>query len=136
MLLKHRSIVVLSAALSISLLASCHHKGRDTEMDKPLKPVITREDIEKVHARTALDAVQRLRGDVLISRYAPSSILMNKHLHPVVFLNDQYYGAIDELRQIPSAEIEEIRILSGPDAVQKFGSQFGGGVIQIISRVS
>jgi glutaredoxin len=135
MSLRHRFNAVVGT-LSIALLASCHHKARDSEMDKPLKPTITREDIEKVHARTALDAVQRLRGDVLVSRYAPSSILLNKQLHPVVFLNDQYYGAIDELRHIPAGEVEEIRILNGSDAVQKFGSQFGGGVIQIISRVS
>ena len=118
------------------LSAGCHNKARENAMATPLKPVITRDDIERIKAKTALDAVQRLRSDVLVSRTAPSSFMMNKHLHPVVFLNDQYYGAIDELRHIPANDVEEIRILNGSDAVQKFGSDYGGGVIQIISRVS
>ena len=37
---------------------------------------------------------------------------------------------------MPVDGIEEIRILSGTDAVTKFGSQYGGGIIQVIARVS
>jgi len=129
-----RHIHSLVAATMLAT-AACHHRAHPNELPAKNLPVITRADIEKAHARTALDAVQRYRSDVLIAR-APSSILLSKHVRPVVFLNDQYYGAVDELRQIPAMEVEEIRILSGPDAVQKFGSQYGGGVIQIISRVS
>jgi outer membrane cobalamin receptor len=95
--------------------------------------VITREDIERIRAATALDIVQRYRADVLTAR-APSSVLLNRQIHPVVFLNEQYYGAIDELRNVPADGVQEIRLFSGPDAVTKFGSQYGGGVIQIVSR--
>lgn len=95
--------------------------------------VITREDIERVHARSALDAVQRYRSDVLV-RKAPSSVLLDKRPYPVVFLNDQELGQIDELRNVPADEVEEIRIHTGPEATTKWGSRFGGGVIQIISR--
>ena len=133
--MRFRSVTFAVFAATV-VSAGCHHKARSNAMATSLKPIITREDIERVKARTALDAVQRLRSDVLVSRTAPSSILLSKHLHPVVFLNDQYYGAIDELRHIPANDVEEIRILNGADAVQKFGSDYGGGVIQIISRVS
>ncbi|HEX8941901.1 MAG TPA: hypothetical protein VF785_02120 [Gemmatimonadaceae bacterium] len=97
--------------------------------------VITRDDIERIRAATALDIVQRYRADVLTDR-APSSVYMNKHIHPVVFLNEQYYGGIDELRNLPADGVQEIHVLSGPDAVTKFGSQYGGGVIQVVSRSS
>lgn len=121
--------------MTVVMAAACSHRGQRESARNAHLPVITRADIERVHARTALDAVQRFRSDVLVAR-APSSILLSKHTYPVVFLNGQYYGGVDELRQFPAADIEEIRILSGPEAVQQFGSQFGGGVIQIISRVS
>lgn len=131
-----RQIIVLCATVGLAaLVPGCTHRRNPDMLAQKNLPVISRADIERAHARTALDAVQRYRSDVLVAR-APISILANKHTRPVVFLNDQYYGAVDELRQIPAVEVEEIRILSGPDAVQKFGSQYGGGVIQIISRVS
>jgi len=125
-------ITVVLAALHV---AACMHRGSSEQAQPALISVITRADIERIHARSALDAVQRLRSDVLTAR-APSSVLLNKHVHPVVFLNDQYLGAVDELQHYPADSIEEIRILSGPDAVTKFGSQYGGGVIQIIARIS
>jgi hypothetical protein len=52
----------------------------------------------------------------------------------VVFLNDQFYGPLDGLRSVSAGTLQEIRYFSGTDAVVRFGSQFGGGVIQLISR--
>jgi hypothetical protein len=97
------------------------------------KSIINRDDIERVHALTALDAVQRYRADVLVTR-APSSILLNKQMHPVVFLDTQFLGQIDELRNIGADGIKEIRLYGGTDATRLFGAQYGGGVIQIIPR--
>jgi len=126
---------VVAVALFALPVAACVHRASSEQAQPALISVITRADLERIHARTALDAVQRLRSDALTAR-APSSVLLNKHIHPVVFLNDQYLGAVDELQHYPADSIEEIRILSGPDAVTRFGSQYGGGVIQIIARIS
>jgi hypothetical protein len=114
-------------------LASCVRAAPTQELTD--QSLITRADIERIHAMTALDIVQRYRSDVLISR-APSSVLLNKHIHPVVFLNGQFFGAVDELRNLPADGVEEVRFYSGPDAVTKFGSQYGGGVILVVSRSS
>ena len=46
----HRTAAILTIALTMSSMAACHHKARDGAMTTPLKPVITREDIERVHA--------------------------------------------------------------------------------------
>ena len=128
------SVVVVSA-IGVSL-ASCVRAAAPSEVGGLAnQSVITREDIERSRAATALDIVQRYRADVLTAR-APSSVLLNKHIYPVVFLNEQFYGAIDELRNMPADGVQEIRLFSGPDAVTKFGSQYGGGVIQIVSRSS
>ena len=95
--------------------------------------VITRADIEKIHASTALDVVSRYRNDVLVAR-PPSSIYLSKRTYPVVFQDTQFFGQVDELRNISADGIGEIRFYNGPDAVRLFGAQYGGGVIQIVSR--
>ena len=38
---------------------------------------------------------------------------------------------LDELRQIPSNTVEEIRYLSGTDAQTKYGPRFPAGVIEV-----
>jgi outer membrane cobalamin receptor len=95
--------------------------------------VISRDDMDRIHAATALDAVQRYRADVLVTR-APSSVYLNKQQHPVVFIDSQFWGQVDELRNIGADGIKEIRFFDGTDAVRLFGAQYGGGVIQIVSR--
>jgi outer membrane cobalamin receptor len=129
-----RSAFALALVVMIFTLSlSCG--GRGSRPKGSAQPsLISRADIERVRARSALDAVQRFRADVLMRR-APSSINLDKRLYPVVFLNEQFYGPIDELRNFPADGIEEIHILTGPNAQTKFGSQYGGGVIQIISRI-
>lgn len=97
------------------------------------RAVITRADIERIHAASALDAVQRYRSDLLTAR-GQSSILLSKQTYPVVFIDNQAYGQIDELRNIAADGIQEIRCYTGSDAVRLFGAQYGGGVIQIVSR--
>jgi len=124
--------VLIACSLGVAL-ASCVRAAPTPVLAN--QSLITREDIEKIHATTALDIVQRYRSDVLTAR-APSSVLLNKQIHPVVFLNGQFYGGIDELRNLPADGVLEIQFFSGTDAVTKFGSQHGGGVIQIISRSS
>jgi hypothetical protein len=38
------------------------------------------------------------------------------------------------MRNIPPGRVAEIRYYPGTDAVTRFGAQYGGGVIQLISR--
>jgi outer membrane cobalamin receptor len=125
------ALVVATIGLTVS---SCSRHGSSRGRGSP-PTLISRDDIERAHAHSALEAVQRYRSDVLIQR-APSSVLLNKRTYPVVFLNDQFLGQIDELRNFPADGIEEIHILNGVDAQTRFGSQYGGGIIQIIARAS
>ena len=52
----------------------------------------------------------------------------------VVFLNDQEYGIIETMRNIPKGRISEVRYIRGVDAVNRYGAQYGGGIIMLISR--
>ncbi|PYP76754.1 MAG: hypothetical protein DMD35_17770, partial [Gemmatimonadetes bacterium] len=62
------------------------------------------------------------------------SIRTNTHEQAVVFLNDQEYGILATMRNIPTGRIAEVRYLNGMDAVNRFGAQYGGGIIMLISR--
>jgi hypothetical protein len=125
-----RRIVGMLALAVVSTQACVRLHGGGS---MPEKSVISREDIERVHALTALDAVQRYRADILVTK-AQSSIYLNKQTHPVVFLDSQFLGQVDELRNIGADGIGEIRLYGGTDATRLFGAQYGGGVIQIMSR--
>ena len=126
-----RRFVVLLAGLATTLSA-CTRAPSSAGTASQLS-VIKRADIERVHASTALDAVQRYRADLLTAR-APSSVYLNRQTHPVVFLDSQLLGQVDQLRDIAADSVEEIRFFSGTDAVRRFGAEYGGGVIQIVSR--
>ncbi len=128
-----RAMIVVLAIGMIATSGCTHASGTPSGSRAP--GVITREQIEQIHAVTALDAVQRYRGDVLTAR-PPSSVLLDKQRYPVVFLGSQVLGQIDELRNVAADGIEEIRFYSGTEALNRFGAQYGGGVIQIIPRTS
>ena len=48
-----------------------------------------------------------------------------------VFVDGTQMGGIDELQQVASNMIEEIRFLSGTDAQTKYGPRFSAGVIEV-----
>jgi len=126
-----RKLTATVALLLAAALGACTHRAPNTGFSAG--NVISRADIERVRAKTVLDAVQRIRPDAL-TRRAAKSVLLDGQSYPVVFLNAQYYGRIDELRNMSADDVEEIRIFGNADAVTKFGAQYGGGVIQLISR--
>ena len=125
-----RSIVVISLLLCV-VAAGCHQQsgtgGRSS------RNVITQEEIDASNAANMYDLIARLRADFLKDRGAVS-IKSNQRERAVVFLNDQEYGILETMRNIPIGRISEVRYYTGIDAVSKFGSQYGGGVVMLVSR--
>ena len=115
--------------LGAILVTSCVKPNSGATRDN----VITQEQIEQSNAQTAYDVVARYRGAFLRDR-GPTSITLGTEDVAVVFLNDNEYGPIVSLHDIRAVDISEIDFYSGPDAVIKFGSRYGGGVIQCKSR--
>ena len=110
--------------------ASCAHPATAGGSNRK---VITEDEILSTNATTAYDVVARLRAEYLRNR-GPTSLLLPNRAEPTVFLNEQLYGSIDVLKQVRSSDLTEIRFYDGPDAVTKFGSQYSGGVIQLVTR--
>lgn len=95
--------------------------------------MITQDQIDSTSSTNVYDLIARLHADFLKDR-GVTSIKTNQRDRAVVFLNDQEYGIPETLRNLQPGRFMEIRYYSGPEAVAKFGSQYGGGVIQLISR--
>jgi hypothetical protein len=119
-------------ALALALSLACHPQSAASRAPASSN-VITQDEIDAVDANNVYDVVARLHGNYLNDR-GRVSLKSNKTARAVVFLNDQEYGIPETMRNISPGRISEIRYFSSTDAVAKFGAQYGGGVIQLISR--
>lgn len=115
------------------LVAACHAQQPTDGVAPSLRNVITQEQIDSSRASNVYEVITRYHADFLRDR-GRTSLRTNQHERAVVFLNDHEYGIPETMRNIPIGRIAEIRYYPGTDAVAKFGSQYGGGVIQLISR--
>ena len=121
----------LRAFLAMLVLAACHPAtgmGHGTQRN-----VITQEEIEASTASNVYDLIAQLRADFLKDR-GKISIRTNQNEKAVVFLNDQEYGILETMRNIPIGRVSEIRYYPGTEAVNRFGAQYGGGIVMLISR--
>jgi outer membrane cobalamin receptor len=118
--------------LALALSVGCHHQAPASRAPAS-NNVITQEEIDAAEASNVYDVVARLRGNYLNDR-GRVSLRSNTHSRAVVFLNDQEYGIPETMRNIPPGRVAEIRYFPGTDALVRFGAQYGGGVIQLISR--
>ena len=118
--------------LALSLVVGCHQQPAESRSSASHN-VITQEEIDASGAKNVYDVIARLRGNYLSDR-GPVSIKANVHSRAVVFLTDQEYGIPETMRNSPPGRIAEIRYYSGTDAVTRYGAQYGGGVILLISR--
>lgn len=115
-----------------ALAASCTHRAPDTAM--PDRNVITAEQIEAAHERTAYDLVVKFKSNFLHSR-GKNSLVLKVPSEPTVYLDDVEYGPVNSLRSIPASNVAEIRFFEGWEAMTKYGSDHVSGVIQVVTRM-
>ena len=113
------------------LVSACHQQVSTGHGSQ--RYVISQEEIEASSASNVYDLIAQLRADFLKDR-GPISIRTNQHERAVVFLNDQEYGILETMRNFPITRISEIRYYPGTEAVNRFGAQYGGGVVFLVSR--
>jgi len=129
--MRHFQVAVLTVTAGI---IACHPQQRGVANGSSVRNVITQVQIDAAGAASIYDVITRLHGEFLRDR-GRTSILTNRTSRAIVFLNDQEYGIPETMRSIPPNRIAEIRYFSGTDAVTRYGAQYGGGVILLISRV-
>ena len=128
-----RRSIVASLFVVALIAAACHKQSPSMAAGRSVRNVITQDEIDSTSAANVYDLITRLHADYLKDR-GRTSIRTNQRERAVVFLNDQEYGIPETLRNLQPGRFMEIRYFPGTEAVAKFGSQYGGGVIQLISR--
>ena len=126
----------LASGMALATVTGCvssggTHAGKFNNYDRNL---ITRAEIVESHAADALACVRRLRGEFLSNR-GRTSLLVNKEMLPVVYLDQVQLGSFDVLATIPASDIMEIRLYRAWEAAYKFGRDKTTGVVQVITVV-
>jgi hypothetical protein len=120
-------------AVACALVASCSSPGA-----KPGRPairnVILADEIARVGATNALEAIQRLQPRMLAKQRGPSSINFENQNQIVVYLDGSRFGGIETLSLIQAMPIIEIRYLSASEATIRYGTGNSGGAIVITTR--
>ena len=120
-------VVLLASALA------CHPQASAPGNAKHSRNLILQDEIDSTRSATVYDLIARTHAEFLKDRGAVS-IKSNQRARALVFMNDQEYGILETLRNVLPSRVGEIRYFAGTEAVAKFGAQYGGGVIQLISR--
>ena len=111
--------------ISLIFLISCGSNGTERRPSRPRNFVSQEELKEHPSAQTAYDIIVAARPAWLQSR----------GLTITVFLNGVQMGNEEQLNNIPSASLQELKLLSASEAAMLYGTGAGmGGVIDIKTR--
>ena len=119
--------------LVVGLSWGCHQKPVAESPYRVNPNVVTREELAEVGTGTVYDAIVRRHGLFLKDR-GRTSIYGKNIPRAVVFVGDTEYGVIETMRNLPADRYEMVRYYPDTEASAKFGSQYMGGVIQLIPR--
>lgn len=132
----HLSRRVLATAIVV--LAGCASGGGGASAAKQNPNLISTEEIVASSASNAYEVIQRLRPSFLRTRGAvhgtPGAANAMEMVDLVVYLNENRLGGSDQLRQISTTDIREIRYFNSSEATTKWGTGHSAGAIQIVSR--
>lgn len=122
----------LAVASVLMVFAACS-TGRTHSATSSDRDILTADEIEAANmanTASAYDIIKRLRGNFLSYR-GKTSLNNTSSPDPVVYVDDQAYGLIPSLRNIPAGQIAWIRLYRSWEATTKFGAGNMGGVIAI-----
>lgn len=152
------ALAVLLSAATVGCASSGSTEKTDAKPSGSSRYLIVEADLEKVKADNVYDAINKLRPDFLRGRGENSSFVQQSipgsqsqssaaplssstgnaavtSTAPVMVYKDNVkMGGVDDLRSLQLATVREIRFLTGPEAVIRFGSNHIGGAILITSK--
>ena len=116
-------------------LAACASAGASSRPAKDYN-VISQSEITAQNGVNAYDVISHLRPQYLKTRgrttIQTAPTVASEYAS--VFLDSQFYGDLNSLRNIASINIKEIRYLPANESVTRYGMQYGNGVIEIRTR--
>jgi len=128
----HTSRQLMRLIAVATVLTACHQRTAEPPMGGNPN-VVTRDELAEVGTGSVYDAIVRRHGLFLKDR-GRTSIYGKNTPRAVVFIADTEYGVIETMRNLPAERFEMVRYYPDTEAAAKFGSEYIGGVIQLIPR--
>ncbi len=125
-----RALLLLSLAGILVVACSPPRLGPGMVSNSQL---ITEDEVEASRGADALEVIRKVRPNFLTYR-GETSLRGQSKPYPTVYLDDQEFGPIETLKNIPAAHISSIRLYRAWEATTKFGTGNMGGVIAITTR--
>jgi hypothetical protein len=119
--------------LTLAAVMACASSGTSGTGVRRDPNLITEQEIATSAESNVFDVVSRLRPMFLKTR-GRSTINSGGSEYASVFLDGQYYGELTSMRNLVASQIHEIRYLSGPDAVSRYGMRYGSGAVDVRSK--
>jgi hypothetical protein len=126
-------ISLFAVALLLSACASGSDPGPQSRTTEPRSELISREELETMSNLSAFEAIRILRPRWLQPRGNIS--IGSPPLLPIVVVDRARFGELDDLRRITVQDVESIRFIPGRDATTLYGTGYGGGVIELTTRL-
>jgi len=116
--------------IALAAVIGCASAASGTSGSRREPNLITAEDIARIPATNAYEAIERLRPLFLRSR-GKTSINTPNTQYPTVYVDGVRYGDLNSLRNILATHVLDIRSYNGAEAGAKFGLQNTAGVIEV-----
>jgi hypothetical protein len=123
---------IMVALLSLVAVACATGSG-GSEEPRRNRNLLTEEEMAPLESFTAWEAVQRLRPMWMRPGGIRNSANPAGH-YPSVFVDGSPYGPMEILRTFRVTDLEEMRYISGSDATIRYGGDFQGGVILLMTK--
>ncbi len=130
-----RNLVYATATAAILGLSACASAGGGKSRIRDYN-IITQEEIVAQNGTNAYEVITHLRPQYLKTR-GRTTIQGTPTVaseYAAVFMDNQFFGDLNSLQNIPAINIKEIRYLPVNEAVTRYGMQYGNGVIEIRTK--
>jgi len=127
-----RNLILSFAVLLLCGCASTSQTG-STASTRRNPNLITAEEIAGSTAKDAFEAVQLLRPQWLRTRGVSSTSSLEA-IEVATYVNGSRYGGAENLRNVPAANVIEIRYLNATDATTLYGTGNLGGAIMVKTK--
>ena len=123
------TLVTLACASAPNSAPSSVSPSGSATASRTSRDVILADEIATSGARTAMDAIRRLRPQMLQGRGVRETNEIAVYID-----GNRTEGTRADLEQIPASQVKEIRYLNGQDATQRFGANHGAGAILVTRK--
>ncbi len=123
----------ISPVLVLVLVSACT-SARGMRPRGPDPQLITEDEVVGSMATTAYELIHNLRPNFLTYRGETSFDRRTSRPYPNVYVDEQAFGTISVLYNIPASDISSVRLYRSWEATTKFGTGNAGGVIAISTK--